>query len=78
MQAVQALHACLIHDTVDFVDESKFQRLLPALVLQLGAEAPAIMTLATTPAATEIVTEALSKPAPGTADFARLLSSTLV
>lgn len=41
MRAVRALHRCLLHDTVSFLDQDRFQALLPPLVAQLDAAAPA-------------------------------------
>jgi U3 small nucleolar RNA-associated protein 10 len=41
LRALRALHRCLQHDTVAFLDRERFDRLLPALVAQLGEEPPA-------------------------------------
>jgi U3 small nucleolar RNA-associated protein 10 len=41
MRALRALHRCLLHDTVSFLDQDRFQVLLPPLVAQLDAAAPA-------------------------------------
>ncbi len=40
MQVVQALHSCFLYDTVSFLDEARFHRLLPLLVSQLAAQPP--------------------------------------
>lgn len=37
LQVLQSLRACFQYDTMQFVDEDRFKRLLPALVAQLGA-----------------------------------------
>ena len=39
-QVLRALHRCFLYDTVSFLDEARFQRLLPPLIAQLGAEPP--------------------------------------
>lgn len=36
MQVIAALRHCFQHDTVEFLDEARFTRLLPVLVSQLG------------------------------------------
>lgn len=41
MQVVQCLHSCFLYDTVSFLDEVRFHRLLPMLVSQLAAQPPA-------------------------------------
>jgi len=40
VQVVQALHSCFLYDTVSFLDEARFHRLLPLLVSQLAAQPP--------------------------------------
>ena len=40
MQVVQSLHSCFLYDTVSFLDEARFHRLLPLLVAQLVAQPP--------------------------------------
>lgn len=40
VQVVQALHSCFLYDTVSFLDEARFHRLLPLLVAQLAAQPP--------------------------------------
>ena len=52
VQAIRAVKECLKHDPDDegsFLDESRFQRLLPALVSQLGAQAPPLTDAPTPP-----------------------------
>ena len=39
-QVVQSLHSCFLYDTVSFLDEARFHRLLPVLVSQLAAQPP--------------------------------------
>ncbi|KAA6423835.1 MAG: U3snoRNP10 and NUC211 domain-containing protein, partial [Trebouxia sp. A1-2] len=39
-KVVQALHSCFLYDTVSFLDEARFHRLLPLLVVQLAAQPP--------------------------------------
>ena len=41
LQVVQALHGCFQNDTVSFLDEARFHRLLPLLVQQLSMQLPA-------------------------------------
>ena len=41
MQVVQSLQSCFLYDTVSFLDEARFHRLLPMLVSQLAAQPPA-------------------------------------
>lgn len=38
---VQALHKCFLYDTISFLDEARFHRLLPLLVHQLSMQLPA-------------------------------------
>jgi len=40
LQVIQSLHSCFLYDTVSFLDESRFHRLLPLLVSQLAAQPP--------------------------------------
>lgn len=44
MQVVQCLHSCFLYDTVSFLDEVRFHRLLPMLVAQLAAQPPAAVS----------------------------------
>ena len=44
MQVVQSLHTCFLYDTVSFLDEARFHRLLPVLVSQLAAQPPAAVS----------------------------------
>lgn len=44
MQVVQSLHSCFLYDTVSFLDEARFHRLLPMLVSQLAAQPPAAVS----------------------------------
>ena len=44
MQVVQCLHSCFLYDTVSFLDEVRFHRLLPMLVSQLAAQPPAAVS----------------------------------
>lgn len=44
LQVVQALHSCFLYDTVSFLDEARFHRLLPLLVSQLAAQPPAAVS----------------------------------
>ena len=44
MQVVQCLHSCFLYDTVSFLDEARFHRLLPMLVSQLAAQPPAAVS----------------------------------
>ena len=59
VQVVQSLRSCFLYDTVSFLDEVAFHRLLPLLVTQLAAQPPtSVSTLlvqqqADTAAATE-------------------------
>lgn len=41
IQVVQALHGCFQNDTISFLDEARFHRLLPLLVQQLSMQPPA-------------------------------------
>ncbi|KAK9810295.1 hypothetical protein WJX72_008160 [[Myrmecia] bisecta] len=45
LRVVQALHKCFLYDTVGFLEEQRFHRLLPPLVAQLAAEAPADVSI---------------------------------
>ena len=40
LQVVQALHSCFLYDTISFLDEARFHRLLPLLVQQLSLQLP--------------------------------------
>ena len=44
MQVVQALHSCFLYDTVSFLDEARFHRLLPLIVSQLAAQPPSTVS----------------------------------
>lgn len=44
MQVVQCLHSCFLYDTVSFLDEARFHRLLPMLVAQITAQPPAAVS----------------------------------
>ena len=54
LQVVQSLHSCFLYDTVSFLDEARFHRLLPMLVSQLAVQPAAAVSavLAAQPAHT--------------------------
>ena len=45
LQVVQALHSWFLYDTVSFLDEAGFHRLLPLLVGRLAAQPPTSLSL---------------------------------
>ena len=84
LQAVSAVRECLRNDTIAFVDETRFQRLLLPLVAQLGAQAPASIQLSISQSAHGTASDGSLSPAhssqttSSTEDFAGLLGDTLV
>lgn len=81
-QAVRAVRELLLNDSTGFVDEPCFQRLLPALVQQLGARAPAAAdAVSDSGSASATALPSPAAAARGAASgqgFANLLSSALV
>lgn len=77
-QVVQSMHSCLLYDTVSFLDEASFHRLLPMLVSQLAAQPPPAVATALTAQNAQSAAAPAADTAAGSDPFGQAVVAALV